>query len=135
LSEPFLKTPHWKWILVIATIAIVAGGALWGYSERGLSVSKLERLLQSDLPADADRAQIEAWFDRRGIVHHYSFDTTVPRIDRRTMPELSGMIWGAIEQPRANVSLLFNGRIEVFIFLDRQGRRAGHQLQPFAYMP
>ena len=133
-----------RWPLFIFLAVLIAGGAaLWRYSQRGWTVSKLEKLIRAELSPGCDRRQLESWFDRHGISCSYSTDMTADFLGGRTAPgsaglraeDLSGMVRGTIEGPDANVGLLTAGRITVYLFLDRQGRWVGHWIKPFAYMP
>jgi hypothetical protein len=130
--------------LTFALLALVGGGGwLWWSSQRGWTVAKLERLIQAELPQGCDRAAAEAWFDRHGIRYGWFEDTTGDMRGHQTMPqlaglqsnELSGMMRGDIAGPEANVSLIVPGRISVYFFFDKQGRRVGHLVDPFEYWP
>lgn len=135
---------HRPWVPVLSLLVLIAGGsAYWYISQRGWTVSKLERLIRTELTPGCDRQQLESWCDRHGIPRAYFTDTMADFLGGRTAPgsaglraeDLSGMVRGVIEGPQANVSLFLNGRITVYLFLDRQGRWKGHWIEPFAYTP
>jgi hypothetical protein len=130
--------------LVLFLLALIScGGWLWWSSQRGWTVAKLERLIQAEVPQGCDRTTVEAWFNHHGICYDWFEDTTGDMRGRSTMPQLvglrsenlSGMLRGVIEGPEANVDLIAPGKISVYFFFDKQGRRVGHLVAPFAYMP
>ncbi|HEY7309315.1 MAG TPA: hypothetical protein VH643_08170 [Gemmataceae bacterium] len=45
------------------------------------------------------------------------------------------MVRGTIDKPEANVDLIFPGEISIYFFFDKQGRLAGHLVDPFVFMP
>jgi hypothetical protein len=128
--------------LALVVLAVLALATWVGLdSQRGWTVAKLERLIEAEVTPHCDRQQVEAWFDRHGIPHKYSVDTTGSRYGDQTMPmlaglrdeDLGGMVGGGIEGPQANLGFLRNGRISVYFFLDKQGRVVGHLVHPFVY--
>jgi len=129
-------------ILLLVTL-VSCGGWLWWCSQRGWTVAKLERLIEAEVPPDCGRKTVEAWFDQHGIRYTWFEDTTGAMRGHQTMPQLaglrsedlSGMLCGEISGPEANVDLIFPGRISVYFFFDKQGRRVGHLVDPFVYMP
>jgi hypothetical protein len=117
------------------------GGWLWWSSQRGWTVSKLERLIRAELPPLCDRAAAEAWFNRHGIAFAWFHDTTGDVSGKKTMvqiaklrsSQLSGMLRGDIEGSQANVDWIFPGRISVYLFFDKEGMLVGHLVHPFVY--
>ncbi len=112
--------------LVLLPVLLV-GGWVWRDSQRGWSAEKLERLIQAELPADCDRQQVETWFDMHGIRYGYCIPGDQP--DDDSMPTLAGQIEGK----EANVGFLESGRIDIYFYFDKQGRCAGHKVDPFVY--
>jgi hypothetical protein len=110
-------------------------------AKRGWTVERLERSIRDEVPTTADRREVEAWFDRRRISCSYTADTTGDRSGNSTMPmlaglrdeDLGGMVRGEIRDQKANLGLGNTGFIDVYFFLDRQGRVAGHLVFPFIY--
>src|SRR4029077_6219922 len=110
-------------VLVVAA----AGVCLLKYALGEWTVSKLERLIQSEVPVGCDRHQVEVWFERHHIAHMYLTDTTADTSSGSTMPELAGlksevlagMARGIIEGDKAYVHPILNGRISVYFFFDK----------------
>jgi hypothetical protein len=141
-----LSVPFWPRKRVWATLLVVgAVGSLVWWDQRGWTVARLERRIKAEVPPGCGRAEVEAWLDRQGIRRSYWEDTTGTRYqDGTTMPilagldpkDLSGMVRGDIAPSEgANVNWLFPGRISIYFFFDKQGRRVGHLVHPFVYMP
>ena len=114
---------------------------MWWASQRGWTVAKVERSIHTEVAPDCDRRTVEAWFDRHGI-RHYWFENAsegVQVLRTRTQSvgfrneDVSGMLRGDIEGPEVNVDLVFPGRIFIYFFFDKQGRRIGHVVDPFVY--
>lgn len=126
-------------VLSVALLACCVG--VWFYSQRGWTVAKLERLIQTELPLDCDRKTAEAWFKRHGIWHD-SF-AYAPRDMRghSTMQQLAGLqskyiehtVRGEIDSPAANVGLIDSGRISLYFFFDENDRLLGHYIDEFMY--
>ena len=114
---------------------------MWDDSQVGRSVAALEQLIQAEVPPDCDPQQAGAWFERHGIDHDFFPDTTGDRAGSRTMPmlaglrdeDLGGMARGCIDGLDAHLGFGRSGRITVYFFFDKQGRRAGHLVHPFVY--
>src|SRR5262245_6672350 len=118
--------PMFRWGCLCSLCLIILVGVVlvwvWIESQRGWSVSRLESLIAVEVPATADRATVEKWFDAKGISHSYYADTTGDRAGPNTMPmlaglrdeDLSGMVRGWIDGPQANVGFFNSGRITVY---------------------
>jgi hypothetical protein len=127
--------------LTLLLLVLGSAGWLWWLSEQGWTVAKLERLIQAEVPPNAERKSVEAWFVRHSIRYNWWVDTTGDRRGHQTMPEiaglsnrdLSGMLRGDIDGAAANVGLFSSGRIRVFFFFDKQGNCVGHLVDEFVY--
>lgn len=131
-------------LAIVSVLALVLGGVWAGRSpRRGWTVDKVQRLIRAEVPPGCDRGAAESWFDRHGIRHFWFDDVTGDRRGGRTMPDMAGlrsdqllgMLRGDIEGADADVDWLFPGRIGVYFFFDRQGRRVGEVVDPLVYMP
>src|SRR5258708_6541869 len=65
--------------------------AIWWDSQRGWTVSRLERLVRAEVASDFKRADVEEWFDRHHIQHSYYSKTTGELYGQSTMPMLAGL--------------------------------------------
>jgi hypothetical protein len=142
-QKPARRRPLMAGCLTFLLLTFIGcGGWMWWSSQRGWTVAKLERLIQLEVPRECDRATVEAWFDRHGIRQSWFEDTTGDMRGQQTMPQLaglrssdlSGMVRGDIVGPAANVDWVFPGRISIYFFFDKQGRRVGHLVDLFVYM-
>lgn len=131
-------------LLLLAVVIVVIRARM--DSQRGLSVSRLESLIQAEVPPNADRKSVEQWFDAHEIDHVY-----VPAlvnmlgqgdmIGHKTIVEVAGFqnagvagyVRGMIEGERANVGFMENGRISTYFFLDKDGKVIGHYVDQFIY--
>src|SRR5687768_2634739 len=78
--------------LSFALLAVFAGIVwIWIDSQRGWTKGRLERLIQTELPAERDRKQVEMWFDRHRIQHQYFRDTTGAGWGKGTMAQHAGL--------------------------------------------
>ena len=110
-------------------------------SRRGWSAERLEALIKAEVPAKAERQTVEAWFRLHDINYWYVAHTTGDGEGEQTVAmkaglrdeDLSGMVRGEIEGDQANVGFMDNGVINVYFFLDKQGRVAGYFVDPFIY--
>jgi len=135
------RTPVLGCLFVVFLVAIAVSLWVRQDAQRGWTVARLEHLIEVEVPADCDREQAEVWFERHGIQHSYFTDTTGDRSGQRTMPmlanlrdeDLSGMVRGWIEWPEANVGFRSSGRIQIYFFFDKEGRRIGHLVHPVVY--
>jgi hypothetical protein len=124
----------------VVLLALAGGGAWLGWqSQRSWTAAELEKRIQTELPPDCDRWEVEAWFDRHGIPHSYNTDTAEDRYQGFTMPMLaglgdrvlSGQVRGVVHRPDANRDSF----IDVYFFFDQRGCCAGYLVFPFAYGP
>jgi hypothetical protein len=132
------------WIAVGVTFAVVINlviVAVWLTSDQVYwTVTKVETIIQTEVPKDASRSQVEAWFDRRGFEHSY-FEGIVDDHNRRsiadevglTNAEVSGTIRGRI--PDAARGLFYVKEIRIYFFFDQRGRLCKHWLDTFDYCP
>jgi hypothetical protein len=146
---------RWKylawWVLGLALIAFVWDLVLAQIdSVRGWTETRLESSIENEVPADADRALVEAWFDCHRIEHTF-FERTanadmvghdsIPTLAGLKDEDLGGMVRGFLREKdahvgymnEANVGYMNNGTLSVYFFLDKQGKVVGHYIYPFIY--
>lgn len=133
--------------VLVAVAAAVAWCVAWFNGEYGSTwtKAKVERLIQSEVQSGWDREQIESWLNQHGFRPNYTTNTGeyVHIDDGRTMPmlasldasKLSGMLVGRIEGREANVSLIFQGRISIFFFFDKNDVCVGHWIEEIVWGP
>ncbi len=140
LSLKFSLRQQMAMVLVFALFASI-GSWYWRASQRGWTVSKLERLIQAEVPLGCNRPFVETWLDRQGITHSYFPGPSRDRRGKQTMPEIAGLdpskvnetVRGEIGVSEANVSVVFSGTISIYFFFDAKGRLIGSLVDPFVY--
>jgi len=103
--------------------------------------AQVERLILAEVPTFSGRNYVEDWFDRHGIAHGYTRDTEGGGRGHQTLRDLagldaedvSGVVFGSVEPPYANVDRFFHGRIDIVFFFDKRGRCVGHWVEAFTY--
>lgn len=139
--------PVWLgYVLVLAAFGTPLAGWLTYINCRGWTSSKLERLIQAEIPKGCDRQVVEAWFERHGIPHFFTdHPSGGGKVGKKTVimlagldaKDISGTVMAHLEADhgtsRANLGWGRNGYISIRFFFDKQGRLAGHLVRPFIY--
>jgi hypothetical protein len=139
IPNPGKKTGRRVFLVVLVLLLVALAGVLW-QSQRGWTDSKIKRLLPSELSPGCDRRQVEGWFQRHGIAYRQTWGDTV---GGETIPDRAGLnahqvavlIRGTLEGDPANVSLISSGRIDIYLFLDQEGKYTGSWVEPVPYLP
>ncbi len=105
-----------------------------------LTVEEVEQMVQTQIPRDATRQQIEGWYAARGLNAQY-FDGNDTDSERgKSVLEIAGVAKEDVagfargEFREAEVELLRVRSIFVYFFFDCAGKVIGHLVRPFDYM-
>jgi len=60
---------------------------------------------------------------------------TIPMLVGLDASKLSGMLFGSIEGREANVRVIFQGRISIFFFFDKNDVCVGHWIEEIVWEP
>ena len=124
-------------------LVLLMGGAAWlAWSTfHGWTSTKVERLIQAEVPTSSDREQVAAWFERHDIPHGYfegtagtsSFNTEIALRLGLRLDDVSGVEQGNI--CGANEHFRYPSDIFIYFVFDSQGHLAGHLVDAMVYGP
>jgi hypothetical protein len=128
------------WFLGLLLLMGAAAWLAWGLLH-GWTCTKVERLIQAEVPPDCDRGQVEAWFERHDIPHGYfegttgtsSFNVELALRLGLKPEDVSGVEHGDISE--ANEHFLFPSDISIYFVFDSRRRLAGHLVDAMIYGP
>jgi hypothetical protein len=139
LARPRSRT---RIVCLSVGLLLLIGGASWlAWSLfHGWTSAKAERRIQAELPACCDRGQVQAWFERHGILHEYfegttgtsSFNVELALRLGLKLEDVSGVEQGVCE---ANEHFLYPSALYIYFVFDAQGRLAGHIVDAMVYGP
>ena len=124
-------------------VLLCSGTWLTWRATRGWTSARVERQIQEEVPPGCGRSEVQAWFDRHGIVHGYfegTAGTSSFNIDLGLRLDLhpdnvGGVEQGFIPTTGANEHLILPSEILIYFIFDNQGRLAGHLVDAMVYGP
>src|SRR5689334_20956195 len=69
---------------------VVIGVFMWTDSRRGLTVGRIEESIAAEIPKNADRQTVDAWFDGHNISHEYWPGPVDDMEGNETIAEIAG---------------------------------------------
>jgi hypothetical protein len=97
-------------------------------------------MVNSELPGDATRQEVDEWFARHGLQVQSFHGNETDSFGGKTVLEMVGLAKEQVacfsrgELADAEVGLLRVRHIFVYFFFDQGGKVIGHLVEPFDYM-